>query len=425
MQRSETRSNTVVPWLADTPNHWRIWPLKYCADLIKAKSDEKTTTKFNVALENIESWTGNYIPSEDGEETVFSNLFNEGDVLFGKLRPYLAKVFRATQNGSCSSELLVLRPRLVLQDYLFYYMLSPGFISVVNSSTYGAKMPRANWDFVSRLPLLLPPKDEQRSICEILNSRSKWIDAMIYKKKMQLKLLREQSDALIAQKLSKGLNPKATLKDSGIAWLGQVPAHWQIIRTKYLFSIKNGATPKTGEPSYWDGPIHWVTPNDLGKLDGAEIFETERTITEQGYESCGTVLVPPGSLVMSTRAPIGHLGIAMDQICTNQGCHTLVPRGEEWMKFFYYLFRIAHQELESWGQGSTFTELSRGKLENIWIVKPPISEQTAIAKELDILTGTREQSMRKIRESIKRLEEYRLALIYSAISGETIPKSAS
>src|SRR5690606_36565646 len=157
--------------------------------------------------------------------------------------------------------------------------------------------------------------------------------------------------------------PYPAYKDSGVEWLGEIPAHWDVKRLKRVFRVVNGSTPASGEPVFWDGEIPWVTPEDLGDLNDRTISQTRRNITEAGYRSCGTTLVPAGSLVLSTRAPIGHLALAGVDICTNQGCRSLVFRNTSSRDFFFYELLAVRPELESLGQGSTFRELAKGMLE--------------------------------------------------------------
>ncbi|MDY7028747.1 MAG: restriction endonuclease subunit S, partial [Spirochaetota bacterium] len=183
--------------------------------------------------------------------------------------------------------------------------------------------------------------------------------------------------------VSRGFKPYPEYRDSGVEWLGGIPAHWEVKRTKHIFRVINGSTPKSSEPEYWDGNIAWVTPDDLGSLFKPEIIETARRISIDGYRSCGTTLVPPNSLVLSTRAPIGHLAIAGTELCTNQGCRCLVSHNEISSRFYYYMILAAKQELESLGQGSTFNELGKQELEFVSLPFPSLSEQRAIADFLD------------------------------------------
>ena len=130
----------------------------------------------------------------------------------------------------------------------------------------------------------------------------------------------------------------AEYKDSGVEWLGEIPSHWKIVPTKQLFNIVNGATPKSGVTEFWDGRIIWVTPSDLSKLSSFEINDSGRYITKKGFESCGTSLVPAGSMILSCRAPIGSLAITTKEICTNQGCKSLVVKNKTNSKFAFYYF---------------------------------------------------------------------------------------
>ena len=205
-------------------------------------------------------------------------------------------------------------------------------------------------------------------------------------------------------------------KESGIEWLGEMPEHWKLEPLKRTFKIINGSTPKSGELSYWDGDIAWATPDDLGSLKGDTLHITQRSITQAGYESCGTSLAPTGSLVLSTRAPIGHLALSGVSMCTNQGCRCLTFCNKDNHKFYYYQLLSAKHELKSWGQGSTFKELSRDKLSYACLVKAPVVEQNAIAAFLDRETERIDTLVTQKERQIELLQEKRVALISHAVT---------
>ncbi|EIE50516.1 Type I restriction modification enzyme protein S [Citreicella sp. 357] len=150
-----------------------------------------------------------------------------------------------------------------------------------------------------------------------------------------------------------------------------------------VFRIANGATPKSGDEEFWDGDIPWVTPADLGKNDPAEIASGARSITRKGLDSCGTQIVPAGSIVLSIRAPIGHTAIAAVPMCFNQGCRGLVPSRKVLTKFGYWAILSAKPALQSAGQGTTFQELGRDKLRAVKIPLPDLAAQRQIADFLD------------------------------------------
>jgi len=182
--------------------------------------------------------------------------------------------------------------------------------------------------------------------------------------------------------------------------------------------ILNGATPSSSRPEYWAGDIVWVTPDDLGKLNGRYIDNSSRRITQEGYNACGTTLAPAGSVVLSTRAPIGHLGILRVAACANQGCRLLVPHAATASEFLYHMLFAARPSLEVLGQGSTFLELSRSKLGMFPIPFPPLPEQTVIAEYLDAQTAKLDAAMAATRREIELLREYRERLIADVVTGK-------
>jgi type I restriction enzyme S subunit len=205
-------------------------------------------------------------------------------------------------------------------------------------------------------------------------------------------------------------------RDSGVEWMGEIPAHWEVKRLRRVFQVFNGSTPSSGEPAFWEGEIPWVTPEDLGDLNDRTITSTKRSITEAGYHSCGTILVQAGSLVLSTRAPIGHVALAGINLCTNQGCRSLVFRDCVSSEFHYYELLAARPELESLGQGSTFRELAKGMLEDVELTGPPEREQRAIAAFLDRETARIDALVAKKVRLIELLQEERTALITRAVT---------
>ncbi|EKL1657104.1 restriction endonuclease subunit S [Campylobacter upsaliensis] len=186
--------NSGIEYLGLILHHWEVKKLKYIATLRNQKSND---SDFKVGLENIESQTGKYISTN---EVVFEDsgiYFYKNDILFGKLRPYLAKVFLADREGVCVSEFLVLTLKKQCGNFLKFLMLSPLFISVVDGSTYGSKMPRASWEFIGNLKIPLPPLHEQKEIAEFLDSKVAQIDSVIEKTKKQIELIKEYKNTLI------------------------------------------------------------------------------------------------------------------------------------------------------------------------------------------------------------------------------------
>ena len=129
--------------------------------------------------------------------------------------------------------------------------------------------------------------------------------------------------------------PHPSYRQSGEKWLGQVPEHWEVAQARRWFSIVNGGTPASGDESYWDGETVWLTPDDLGRNSAVWISESRRRLTDQGVRSSSARVSPEGSIILSTRARIGHIAITAVPAATNQGCRTLVPNPGD-SSFAYY-----------------------------------------------------------------------------------------
>ncbi len=160
-------------------------------------------------------------------------------------------------------------------------------------------------------------------------------------------------------------------------------AGWQQKVIGEVCDVVNGGTPKTGITAYWDGPHQWVTPAEMGKRSSPYIVVTERAITDAGLQNSSARLLPPHSVIMSSRAPIGHLVINTSPMATNQGCKGLVPRNGLDAKYLYYYLAGIVPLLNDLGTGATFKELSGGKLKEVPVPVAPLPEQHRIVAILD------------------------------------------
>lgn len=218
--------------------------------------------------------------------------------------------------------------------------------------------------------------------------------------------------------------PYPAYRPSGVDWLGEVPEHWQSGPLQRWFAIVNGGTPASSEETYWDGDSVWLTPDDLGQNEGARIHAGRRSITEEGVLNSSARVTPAGSIVLSTRAPIGHLAITEVPSATNQGCRTLVPSNDADSCFAYYALLASRSVLQSLGKGSTFMELTPTDLGGHALPLPPLDEQRAIAAFLDRETERIDALVAKKRQLIERLQEYRTALITRTVTRGLPPDAA-
>lgn len=210
--------------------------------------------------------------------------------------------------------------------------------------------------------------------------------------------------------------PYPAYRDSGVEWIGQVPEHWQVTPLKVIAGTVNGATPESGNPEYWDGDIAWYTPTDIDNEVASELGAPRRYITQAGYESCAVKLSPPGSVILSTRAPIGSVGTTTIPSTINQGCRTLIPAQDVPTSYLASTLVAAREELRLRGNGTTFQELSTEALRSLRVPMPPRSECVSIACGLDRETTRIDALITKKTRFIELLKEKRHALIDHAVT---------
>jgi type I restriction enzyme S subunit len=161
-----------------------------------------------------------------------------------------------------------------------------------------------------------------------------------------------------------------------------VSADWKEVRLGEIAEIISGGTPSTAIGSYWGGDIPWCTPTDITSCKSNYLFETERKITPAGLAGSAASLLPPGSLLLCTRATVGDVRIASRAIATNQGFKSLVVNSQANSKFVYFVLQTLRQAMIEKSSGSTFLELGKNDLSNIVALMPPLKEQEAIAESL-------------------------------------------
>lgn len=412
-------------WLDKYPTHWTSRKLKFAVRLINEKIDSKESELEYLGLEHIESWTGKKIQGGQEESEGLSNVFKSGDVLFGKLRPYLAKVYKAESDGLASSEALILRASEISKpDFLKYFLLTPAFINVVNGSTYGVKMPRASWDFIGQLSVLLPPLEEQNQIAAFLDNKTRKIDILIKKKKELIEKIEEQRIAVITQAVTKGIDENAKLKPSGIEWLGDVPEHWVVTRTKFNVSyIGSGKTPSGGSEVYVDDGIIMLRSQNVYD-EGLRVTNVVRITEDADRLQLNSRVNEHDVLLNITGASIGRVSIVpVGFPVSNVNQHVCIVRPEQEKIDPRYLHlqlcsNVAKHQIWMNQVGTSREGLNFPQVGDLTFSLPDLVEQQSILKFCEIEMIRNKQMKVKVETAIAKLEEYRSAIITSAVTGK-------
>ena len=421
-----------VQWLGQVPGHWKVMRLKMTAHLNdrKVEADEENPVPY-IGMENIESWTGKLLHIDpDVVPSGAANQFTMKSTLFGKLRPYLAKACNPGFDGLCSTELLVIESENFDRRALLYWLLADGFIKLVDSSTYGSKMPRASWDFIGNCLLPVPPLPEQTAIVDFLDRETGRIDTLVAKKRRLIALMGEKRTALISRTVTRGLpadaarefglEPHTRFKDSGIEWLGEVPEGWEPTRLKFIADIQTGFAFSSDD--FTDEGIPVLRIGDITK-DGSVDFSNAKYLPENYKTAYSKVLITRGAIVMAmTGATIGKAGKYDHDApaLLNQRVCSFYSTGDNDQNFLWYIlnadFYLEHINLTAFGGAQP--NISDTELLDCFVATVPATEQTAIATYLDRETAKIDQLVTKVEAAIARLQEYRTALITAAVTGK-------
>ena len=345
----------------------------------------------------------------------------KGDIAYNMMRMWQGALGPAPVDGLVSPAYVVVKPfEEANSAYYSYLFRTDAYMREVNKFSRGivADRNRLYWDEFKQMPSLVPPRPEQDQIVAYLRAQDAHIARFIQAKRDLIKLLTEQKLRIIDHAVTRGLDAAVALKPSGIEWLGEVPEHWKALKLKFATKrIVGGSTPKSDESSYWDGGIVWVTPRDISKTDS--LHTSLRTISAAGLQSCASTLVPPGSIVITSRAPVGNVAIARVELCTNQGCKAVVPAPDIAISDFLFLLLLRMKErLQVLANGTTFAEIGTWVLANEFIPVPPVSEQQAICRWITEECQPLDDAIARTEEEIKLIREYRDRLIADVVTGQ-------
>jgi len=415
-------STELPAWIGVPPNGWKADWLKWRVRLSTDRpTDEEAEALPYIANEDIESWTGKLLNPDPQPVVADSRKFQPDDVLFNKLRPYLAKVYHASFAGVCSGELLCLRGNdEVLPRYLFYVISSKAFVDAVNAETFGSKMPRADWETVGHQPLPLPPLAAQRRISTFLDKKIAQIDALLKRKRALLDRLAERRQAIITQAVTRGLNSAAPLKHNGIDWLGQIPAHWSVKRLKYISPRVTVGIVVTPAAYYADEGVLALRGLNIRPM-GFNLSDI-RNITSEGHGLNIKSMLQSGDLVVVRTGAPGTTAVVPEEL-SGSNCIDLViirrPLGASEQYLGWFLNSdVANTQYAMGAEGALQQHFNVETSKEVVVTLPPLSEQIDIATYIDKTIVAHDSQAKKVLQSVETLAEYRSALITAAVTGQ-------
>ena len=413
-------------WLGYFPSHWVEVRFKYLFTLQKrpVRSDDDIVTCFR-----------------DGEVTLrknrrtegFTNAVQEtgyqgvrtGDLVIHAMDAFAGAIGVSDSDGKSSPVYSVCtksqkKIETTFYAYLLRYMALSGFISSL-AKGIRERSTDFRWSDASGLFVPLPPSKEQGQIARFLDHQTARIDALIAEQQRLIELLKEKRQAVISHAVTKGLDPDVAMKDSGVEWLGEIPAHWQIKRLKHVISAIGGSTPSKDRPEFWGGSIPWVSPKDMKvKVINQTIDQiTEEAVLENNLSlaESGMVLIVVRGMILAHSLPLAITG---SEVALNQDMKAL--KAENFINS-EYLFDvlsgirdIAFEFVDSSAHGTRRLEWERFR--EILLPIPPLSEQRELSHRINAAKGKIDQLSQEAQRAIGLLQERRSTLISAAVTGK-------
>jgi type I restriction enzyme S subunit len=315
-------------------------------------------------------------------------------------------------------------------QFAVYQILNREFIDIIDGSTFGAKMPRVSWEFMANMPCPTPPIPEQQTIATFLDCETAKIDALVAEQENLIALLKEKRQAVISHAVTKGLDPTVPMKDSGIEWLGEVPAHWQIKKLKHVKANTQNAfvdgpfgSNLKSEHFIEDGDVYVIESNfaTQGRLD----FPHLKTINQNHFETIKRSEVMTGDIVLAKiGAQFGKASILpmIDRPAVVSGNSMKLSVNPDiccthWA--YWQLYNLKNNgEIDLLVNGSAQPALSLGAMNELVTLLPPLSEQSEIVGFLDTRTTKLDDLTAEAQRTIDLLKERRSALISAAVTGK-------
>ena len=409
-----------VEWVGEIPAHWQVDPFF-------AHLRERRVTNSRLAETNLLSLSYGRLVRKDIDraegllpESYETYQIIEKDDLILRLTDLQndqrsLRCAIATERGIISPAYVAVTPIALSARYAHYLLRSYDLVKVFYSMGGGLRQTMKFSD-LKWLPLLNPPTSEQEQITQFLDRETAHIDALTAEQQRLIELLKEKRQAVISHAVTKGLDPDAPMKDSGVEWLGKVPEHWSVLAIKWLSVVQRGASPRPiDDEAYFDenGEHAWVRISDVTASDGI-LKTTSQTLSRLG--SSLSVRLEPDSLFLSMAGSVGKPCITKIKACIHDG-FVYFPELRVDSRFLYYIFSSGLC-FEGLGNIGTQLNLNTDIVGSIRIALPPHDEINGIVEHIEQAISDYDHSIAEAERLIALLQERRSALISAAVTGK-------
>ena len=422
----ERYKDSGVEWLGQVPEHWEVKPLKKLAKLTTGLTPSTDDTE-NYSNEDLAyPWIRPEDIDETGKPTVASKFLSEKGWRLTRIVKEkssliccigtIGKVGFLEKNASTNQQITA---ATFLDSERFYYYATQAARTEFEIVSTGNVVRILNSERLGAICFMQPTLCERNAIAAFLDRETTKIDNLIAEQQRLIALLTEKRQAVISHAVTKGLNPDAPMKDSGVEWLGEVPEHWEVWKVSQAFKhVGSGTTPKSDNIAYYEnGEISWL---NTGDLNDSNLFSCEKKVTKlavKEYSSLKTYDV--GSIIIAMYgATIGKLAILQFSTTVNQACCVFSNSDVINNKFFFYWLLGLRQHIVSLATGGGQPNISQEILINIRLAVPNHKEQLNMITFLDNEVLKYDELISEAQKGISLLQERRSALISAAVTGK-------
>ena len=406
-----------IEWIGQIPERWQLRRAKTLFTQRNSKGNKvevllSPTQKYGVVPQS--QLEGVVQVKEDTDLQMFKTI-HKGDFVIS-LRSFQGGFEYSLYEGVCSPAYQVFYPITPICDLYYRYLFkSQSFISKMNNLTVGIREGK-NIQYIdfanSQIPV--PPIAEQERIAAFLDAECAEIDAVLEKTRASIEEYKKLKQAVITQAVTKGVRGDRPMKDSGIEWIGEIPAEWDVLN---LVAHTSMLTPMRDRPENLDGPIPWIRIEDFeGKYiesSKAGLGVSMKTVKEMNLK-----VYPVGTILCTSSCIMGKCAIVSRELVSNQRFIGIIPDRTTDKTYLYYLMTSNAERMNFLSTGALQANLSRSAFEHLKVQFPPYSEQQEIAAYLDDKCERIDALISKKQQYLTEIENYKKSLIYEYVTGK-------
>ena len=429
MKQYEKYKDSGIEWLGEIPEHWQCTQLKHLIEIVNGfafKSEDLGDKGYPVIrigdIESIVNTSNAKRVNIDIYEHLAKYRIFSNDLMFAMTGATIGKtgVYKSNEISFANQRTCIFRAKpIFLQHFLQFVVESAFFKEFIKLSCGGSAQENISSGQIEEFICSTPSIIEQQKIAEYLDYTVGQVDALVKEKEELIKKLQAKRKSLINEVVTKGLNPDAPMRDSGVEWLGEIPEHWSVTKINRTFElIGSGTTPKSGDEKYYlNGTINWLNTGDLN--DGI-ITSTSKRITELAFDEFSTLKIyPKKSVVIALYgATIGKLGILDIDTTTNQACCVMSNSSRITQKYLFYFLLASRKYIISMSYGGGQPNISQELIRQLPILQLSIEEQNQIVNYIEERTKKIDKISEELKAQIKKLKAYKTAIISEAVTGK-------